>query len=69
MADKMKYVNEVVLKRRKSNEELALRRKEQLEQRKFRSQKNKQEFIKKPEDFVKEFRYRVSHLLFFVIYL
>ncbi|CAL9010806.1 unnamed protein product [Prunus brigantina] len=63
MADEMKYVNEVVLKRRKSNEELALRRKEQLEQRKFRSQKNKQEFIKKPEDFVKEFRYREMDLV------
>ena len=47
------------MKKRKSNEELALRRKEQLEQRKFQLNKNKQEYIKKPEDFVKEFRYRV----------
>ncbi|XP_062021624.1 large ribosomal subunit protein uL30z [Rosa rugosa] len=57
VAQPLATVPEIILKKRKSNEELALRRKEQLEQRKFRLNKNKQEFIKKPEDFVKEFRY------------
>jgi len=57
------YVPEIILKKRKSNEELALRRKEQLEQRKFQLKKNKQEYIKKPEDFVKEFRYREVDLV------
>ncbi|KAL6141107.1 hypothetical protein ACLB2K_059398 [Fragaria x ananassa] len=56
-------VPEIILKKRKSNEELALRRREQLEQRKFRQNKSKQEFIKKPEDFVKEFRYREVDLV------
>lgn len=59
VAQPLTYVPEIILKKRKSNEELALRRKEQLEQRKFQLKKNKQEYIKKPEDFVKEFRYRV----------
>ncbi|XP_050381331.1 60S ribosomal protein L7-1 [Argentina anserina] len=64
VAQPMTTVPEIILKKRKSNEELALRRREQLEQRKFRqSQKSKQEFIKKPEDFVKEFRYREVDLV------
>ncbi|KAM5578583.1 60S ribosomal protein L7-1 [Rosa sericea] len=63
VAQPLATVPEIILKKRKSNEELALRRKEQLEQRKFRLKKNKQEFIKKPEDFVKEFRYREVDLV------
>ncbi|PRQ50448.1 putative ribosomal protein L7 [Rosa chinensis] len=63
VAQPLATVPEIILKKRKSNEELALRRKEQLEQRKFRLNKNKQEFIKKPEDFVKEFRYREVDLV------
>ncbi|KAK9922986.1 hypothetical protein M0R45_031422 [Rubus argutus] len=63
VAQPLTYVPEIILKKRKSNEELALRRKEQLEQRKFQLKKNKQEYIKKPEDFVKEFRYREVDLV------
>ncbi|KAM0957083.1 hypothetical protein ACFX13_025888 [Malus domestica] len=63
VAQPLTYIPEVILKRRKTNEELALRRKEQLEQRKFKSQQNKQEYIKKPEDFVKEYRYREMDLV------
>ncbi|PRQ50453.1 putative ribosomal protein L30, ferredoxin [Rosa chinensis] len=43
VAQPLATVPEIILKKRKSNEELALRRKEQLEQRKFRLNKNKQE--------------------------
>ncbi|KAL6134245.1 hypothetical protein ACLB2K_066477 [Fragaria x ananassa] len=63
VAQPLTTVPEIILKKRKSNEELALRRREQLEQRKFRQNKSKQEFIKKPEDFVKEFRYREVDLV------
>ncbi|XP_048436046.1 60S ribosomal protein L7-1-like isoform X2 [Pyrus x bretschneideri] len=62
-AQQLTYIPEVILKRRKTNEELALRRKEQLEQRKFKSQQNKQEYIKKPEAFIKEYRYREMDLV------
>lgn len=72
-AKPLTYIPEIILKKRKSNEEQALRRKAQLEQRKFANRKNKQEYIKKPEEFVKEFRYRVmfgitSGFLIFVSY-
>ncbi|XP_004303252.1 PREDICTED: 60S ribosomal protein L7-1 [Fragaria vesca subsp. vesca] len=63
VAQPLTTVPEIILKKRKSNEELALRRREQLEQRNFRQNKSKQEFIKKPEDFVKEFRYREVDLV------
>lgn len=63
VAQPLTTVPEIILKKRKSNEELALRRREQLEQRKFRQNKSKQEFIKKPDDFVKEFRYRVCSFI------
>ncbi|KAK9944804.1 hypothetical protein M0R45_010354 [Rubus argutus] len=63
VAQPLTYVPEIILKKRKSNEELALRRKEQFVQRKFQLNKNKQEYIKKPEDFVKEFRYREVDLV------
>lgn len=53
------FIPETILKKRKSTEAMALRRKEQLEQRKFGYKKNKHESIKKPEEFVKEFRAKV----------
>ncbi|GMN49909.1 hypothetical protein TIFTF001_019080 [Ficus carica] len=62
-AKPLSYIPETILKKRKRNEEIALRRKEQLEQRKFANKKNKTEFIKKPEEFVKEFRYREVDLV------
>ncbi|KAF3450958.1 hypothetical protein FNV43_RR07047 [Rhamnella rubrinervis] len=55
-AKALTYIPETILKKRKSTEATALRRKEQLQQRKFGYKKNKHESIKKPEDFVKEFR-------------
>ena len=64
-AKPLSYIPETILKKRKRNEEIALRRKEQLEQRKFANKKNKIEFIKKPEEFVKEYRYRVN--FFFIL--
>ena len=57
------YIPEVILKKRKVNELAALRRKEQLELRKLNSKKNKDGFIKLPEEFVREYRARVTHLL------
>ncbi|XP_022158980.1 60S ribosomal protein L7-1-like [Momordica charantia] len=50
------YIPEVILKKRKINEETALRRKQQLELRKLSSKKNKDGFIKLPEEFVREYR-------------
>ncbi|KAL5574481.1 hypothetical protein UlMin_016180 [Ulmus minor] len=57
-AKPLTYIPETILKKRKNNEQWALRKKEQLEQRKFANKKNKSEYIKKPEEFVKEYRYR-----------
>ncbi|XP_024018655.1 60S ribosomal protein L7-1 [Morus notabilis] len=62
-AKPLTYIPETILKKRKSNEEVALRRKQQLEQRKFGNKKNMQEFIRKPEEFVKEYRYREVDLV------
>ncbi|XP_027349685.1 60S ribosomal protein L7-1 isoform X2 [Abrus precatorius] len=46
------YIPEVMLKKRKSNEAWALRKKAQFQNKKFRSKDS----IKKPEDFVHEYR-------------
>ncbi|PON81401.1 Ribosomal protein [Trema orientale] len=62
-AKPLTYIPETILKKRKTNEEVALRRKAQLEQRKFANKKDKHEYIKKPEEFVKEFRYREVDLV------
>ena len=67
-AKAMTYIPETILKKRKTNEEVALRRKAQLEQRKFANKKDKHEYIKKPEEFVKEFRYRVNNIVPLFIY-
>ncbi|KAL6996710.1 hypothetical protein U1Q18_006838, partial [Sarracenia purpurea var. burkii] len=48
----LNYIPEVVLKKRKSNEEWAIRRKEQLEQR-MRKNKGDNFTIKKPEQFIR----------------
>lgn len=61
-AKPLAYIPETILKKRKSTEVMALRRKEQLQQRKFGYKKNKHESIKKPEDFVKEFRSQVINI-------
>ncbi|KAM7506811.1 hypothetical protein LguiA_017264 [Lonicera macranthoides] len=49
------YVPEIILKKRKSNEEWAIRRKQQLEQR-VRKSKEDNSFFKRPEQFIREFR-------------
>lgn len=55
---KPNYISEIVLKKRKSNEARALRTKEQFEQNKFKS-KESNDYVKKPKDFIIEYRSRV----------
>ncbi|TKY62853.1 60S ribosomal protein L7-1 [Spatholobus suberectus] len=52
----LSYIPEVILKKRKSSEARALRRKEQFQRKNFQS-------IKKPEDFVLEYRNREVDLI------
>lgn len=57
------YIPEIVLKKRKNRDELAFIRKKQLELGNFGKKKQKKvSDIKRPEDFVLEFRAKV-HLL------
>ncbi|KAD6795212.1 hypothetical protein E3N88_06108 [Mikania micrantha] len=56
------YVSEIVLKKRKNNEDWAIRRKEQLEQR-VKKSKRDNFVIKKPEQFVREYRDRESDFI------
>jgi len=50
----LNYIPEVILKKRKNREAWALRKKEQFQQKKFQS-------IKKPEDFIHEYRNQVTN--------
>uniref|UniRef100_A0A803R282 Large ribosomal subunit protein uL30 N-terminal eukaryotes domain-containing protein n=1 Tax=Cannabis sativa TaxID=3483 RepID=A0A803R282_CANSA len=68
-AKALSYIPETILKKRKTNEEVALRRKAQLELRKHASKKDKKEYIKKPEEFVNEFRYRVGNINIYIFVL
>ncbi|KAK7396126.1 hypothetical protein VNO78_16910 [Psophocarpus tetragonolobus] len=52
----LNYISEVVLKKRKRNEAWALRKKEQFQRKNFQS-------IKKPEDFIHEYRNREVDLI------
>ncbi|KAI3785980.1 hypothetical protein L1987_45106 [Smallanthus sonchifolius] len=56
------YVSEIVLKKRKNNEDWAIRRKEQLEQR-VKKSKSDNFVIKKPEQFIREYRDREADLI------
>ncbi|XP_059641170.1 large ribosomal subunit protein uL30y-like [Cornus florida] len=56
------YVPETILKKRRSNEEWAIRRKQQLEQ-KIRKIKGDSFVIRKPEQFIKQFRDRELDLI------
>ncbi|KAG5523250.1 hypothetical protein RHGRI_035167 [Rhododendron griersonianum] len=58
----LNYIPEVILKKRKSNEQWAIRRKLQLEQR-TRKNKGDNFVIKKPEQFIKDFRDRELDLI------
>ena len=53
------YIPEVILKKRKNRDELAFIRKKQLELGNFGKKKKKVADIKRPEDFVLEFRAKV----------
>lgn len=57
------YVPETVLKKRKSNEDWALRKRGHVEARKKSTKENFKNLVKRPEDFVKEFRSKVSFCL------
>ncbi|XP_028799520.1 60S ribosomal protein L7-1 [Neltuma alba] len=57
----LNYIPEIILKKRKSSEALALRKKDQLQQKKF--QKNSKDYIKKPEDFIIEYRNKELDLI------
>lgn len=67
------YIPEIILKKRKSNEEWALKRKAQYEERNALIRKRaKHDFIRMPEDFIKEFRTRVTtsiYLKYILIYV
>ncbi|RAL52065.1 hypothetical protein DM860_014892 [Cuscuta australis] len=58
----LNYIDEVVLKKRRNNEEWAIRRKLQLEQ-KLRKLKSDSFIIKKPEQFVRDYRNRELDLV------
>ena len=61
------YVSEIVLKKRKIKDELAITRKTQLELGKYGAKKSKKQSdvsdIKRPEQFIKEFRDKVYSTL------
>lgn len=52
----LNYVHETVLKKRKNNDEWALKRRERLDAQKQKTKDKKKAAIKRPEQFVKEFR-------------
>ncbi|XAR50481.1 hypothetical protein NMG60_11004822 [Bertholletia excelsa] len=58
----LNYIPEVILKKRKSNEEWAIRKKQQLEQR-VRKKKGDNSIFKKPEQFIREYRDRELDLI------
>ncbi|KAJ6818905.1 60S ribosomal protein L7-1-like [Iris pallida] len=55
-AQPLAYVQETVLKKRKNNDEWAIKRRERVEARKQRNKDDLKHAIKKPEQFVQEYR-------------
>lgn len=55
----LNYVQETVLKKRKNNEEWVIKKRERLAERK-KSKESLKPAIKRPEEFVKEYRDKVS---------
>lgn len=55
------YIPEVILKKRKNRDELAFIRKKQLELGNHKKNQKKVSDIKRPEDFVLEFRAKVHN--------
>ena len=58
------YIPEVILKKRKSNEEWAIRRRQQLEERNLRGKQNKAFNLKTAEQYIQEHRNRVTTFLY-----
>ncbi|KAK7336302.1 hypothetical protein VNO77_16838 [Canavalia gladiata] len=58
----LNYIPEVILKKRKSSEAFALRKKAQFQNKNFQS-RNSKDFIKKPEDFILEYRSKELDLI------
>ncbi|RZC63357.1 hypothetical protein C5167_025090 [Papaver somniferum] len=52
----LNYIPEIVLKKRKSSDDWAIRRREQAELKKERTKKNKSLVFRRAEDFIKEYR-------------
>ncbi|MQL71905.1 hypothetical protein Taro_004212 [Colocasia esculenta] len=59
-AQPLTYVPETILKKRKGNEQWALKKKEHLEARKKIKKDRLKNIIKRPEQFVKEYRDKVK---------
>ncbi|PIA45747.1 hypothetical protein AQUCO_01600177v1 [Aquilegia coerulea] len=55
-AKPLAYVPEIVLKKRKTNEEWAIKRRERFEQRKLKSKQDRKLVFKRAEQFIQEFR-------------
>lgn len=66
-AQALNTVSEVILKKRKNTEALALRKKAQFQYKNFQIRKNN-DSIKKPEDFIFEYRNQVTLFLLFSSY-
>ncbi|XP_057970206.1 large ribosomal subunit protein uL30y-like [Malania oleifera] len=62
-AKPLTYIPEIVLKKRKSNEEWALRRREQLEQRRWKAKEDRKFAFKRAEQFVDEYRKKEVDLI------
>lgn len=58
------YIPETVLKKRKSNEEWAIKKRERLEERKQRIKEDRKLIFKRAEQYIKEFRDKVIILIF-----
>ncbi|OVA06153.1 Ribosomal protein L30 [Macleaya cordata] len=58
----LNYISEVVLKKRRNNEDWAIKRREQSELRKQRNKQDKNLVFKRAEEYIKEYRNKVSNL-------
>lgn len=56
----LSYIPEVILKKRKANEEWAIKRRQQLEERNLRNKQNKALNLKTAEQYIQEHRSRVT---------
>lgn len=56
------YIPETILKKRKQSEDWAIRRRQQLEERKWRSMQDRKLDFKRAEQYVKEYRSKVNRI-------